>query len=608
MSNHPTRLANPGIIVPIASTFLVLGIETAIWWLVRGFDQSTPVNIVFFLIAGVLAGVLSWAYRRRQRDRSGRLERSLSFEEQNSQLRQRLEGMVKLNQLLIDARTEQELVEKALAIMAQISGAIGCSFVPFDEWGQPLMTYTYGEFPAPVLKAWAEHLSTASVRRRCKVCQKLESKSGEACPLLETPFSDSIRIYCLPLNHKEHLVGMLNLYLPLSSSMSADVYAFTATLLRELVMAVEMLRLRSQELSTMRQLQMANSQEENRELILQRLLEGLCDTLDFPAGRLDFKSALPHFEGLHLVYGNPAWVNHPDVKRLAEEVIAGDRVIPNEEVSLQNLMGDLNTVAAPCRLNENLVIGALVLVKSKGVELDRREISLMIRVAAQAVTLVENTRQQMDREFRAVMQERIRLAREIHDSLAQTLAYLKLNAAQMQSQLANGDLSRLQVNLNQSYVTLSEAYLDTRQAIDNLRINPTQDMGVWIERLLQDFNSVSGLKTIFEGASNLPEISPEIQAQLIRIIQEALNNIRKHAQAGLVQVRLHIWKNDLVLEIIDNGKGFTAEDIPEVSRHGLRGMRERAELIGGDFQIVSQPDQGTTIRLLLPLNIEEAPV
>lgn len=608
MSNLPTWFASSGVAALISRASLLLGMETAIWWLAGGFAQPAAVNIVFFLMATTLAAVLSWAYRHRRKINSDQSEQSFRIEEQNIQLHQRLEGMVKLNQLLIDARNEQELVEKALAIMAQISGAMGCSFVPFDEWGQPLITYTYGEFPAPVLKGWAEHLSTASVRSRCKVCQKLETKSGEVCPLLDTPFRDSIRIYCLPLNHKEHLVGMLNLYLPLGSPLSADLHAFINTLLRELVMAVEMLRLRSQEFSTMRQLQMTNNQGENGELILRRLLESLCNTLDFPAGRLDFKSASPHFQGLHLIFGNQEWTNHPTVEHLVNEILSGDLVIPDEEVSSQNVMEGLNAVAAPCCLKENMVIGTLVLVRRNEIDLDRREKSLMTNVAAQAAVLVENTHQQLDREFRAVMQERVRLAREIHDSLAQTLAYLKLNAAQMQSQLANGDLSRLQVNLNQSYVTLSDAYLDTRQAIDNLRLNPTKDIGVWIGQLLKDFNSSSGLKALYEGPLDSPEISPEIQAQLIRIIQEALNNVRKHAQADHIRVRLHVWKNDLILEIVDNGKGFTAEDIPEVSRHGLRGMRERAELIGGDFQIISQPDQGTTIRLQLPLNIEEAPV
>ena len=101
------------------------------------------------------------------------------------------------------------------------------------------------------------------------------------------------------------------------------------------------------------------------------------------------------------------------------------------------------------------------------------------------------------------------------------------------------------------------------------------------------------------------EFLPEISAQLIRIIQEALNNVRKHAHASRVIINLRKWDGDMLAEVIDDGQGFDPEDIPDIAQYGLRGMRERAELIGADFQIISQPRRGTTVRLSLPINIEE---
>jgi two-component system, NarL family, nitrate/nitrite sensor histidine kinase NarX len=92
-----------------------------------------------------------------------------------------------------------------------------------------------------------------------------------------------------------------------------------------------------------------------------------------------------------------------------------------------------------------------------------------------------------------------------------------------------------------------------------------------------------------------------VYAQLIRIVQEALSNVRKHARAQRVWISLRHWNRDLILEIGDDGEGFTPEDVPELTRYGLRGMRERAEFIGADFQIISQPRQGTLVRLRLPL-------
>jgi two-component system nitrate/nitrite sensor histidine kinase NarX len=90
---------------------------------------------------------------------------------------------------------------------------------------------------------------------------------------------------------------------------------------------------------------------------------------------------------------------------------------------------------------------------------------------------------------------------------------------------------------------------------------------------------------------------------MIRIVQESLSNIRKHSQADLVIISCRELENRLVLETVDNGIGFSPDDIARPSQHGLRGMKERAELIGADFQIISRPGEGTKIRLDLPLSV-----
>jgi two-component system nitrate/nitrite sensor histidine kinase NarX len=101
------------------------------------------------------------------------------------------------------------------------------------------------------------------------------------------------------------------------------------------------------------------------------------------------------------------------------------------------------------------------------------------------------------------------------------------------------------------------------------------------------------------------ELASEVQAQLIRIIQEALSNIRKHAGASQIWISCCENHSDLILEIRDDGIGFSAEDIPGPSQHGLRGTRERVELIGADFQVISHPRQGTIIRVSLPVKTRE---
>jgi len=263
---------------------------------------------------------------------------------------------------------------------------------------------------------------------------------------------------------------------------------------------------------------------------------------------------------------------------------------------------------APLAADDSAVIGAIVLGNAGRQAFYPRQLKVVAAVAAQAALIVENARFITGLEYRAIIDERTRLSREIHDGLAQTLAFLKLQSSQMQIYLARGDLARLQELVQTSNKTLSDAYVDTRQAIDNLRIAPREGIEDWLQKAVADFHEVTKIQVELSIKTAPVDLPPEIQAQLIRVVQEALSNIRKHARAGHVTISIRRWKEDLILEVRDDGQGFSPEDVPSISQYGLRGMRERAELIGADFQIISSPNQGTTVRLRLPFRLEETPV
>ncbi len=267
--------------------------------------------------------------------------------------------------------------------------------------------------------------------------------------------------------------------------------------------------------------------------------------------------------------------------------------------------------ALPLKLPDDQVLGVLLAGSNHPQAFHPRQEAILQTVSAQAALLVENERLFRSLEYKVVIQERTRLAREIHDGLAQTLAFLKLQAAQMQSYLEKGDLTRLSKVLKENYQVLADAYLDTRQSIDNLRLTPVAGLETWLEQAAVDFEANnSGLQVDRQvpalSAAWVNALSPEIQAQLIRIVQEALNNIRKHAHAKQVCIYMREWQDELVIEIQDDGQGFDADEVPELSQHGLRGMRERADMIGADFQIISKAFQGTTVRLVLPAFLKEA--
>jgi signal transduction histidine kinase len=156
-----------------------------------------------------------------------------------------------------------------------------------------------------------------------------------------------------------------------------------------------------------------------------------------------------------------------------------------------------------------------------------------------------------------------------------------------------------------TYESLSEAYLDVRQAIDGLRIAST-DTGIagWLLQTTKEFQDYSELTVHVCEPIAAVDLPPEVHAQLIRILQEALSNVRKHGQASQVWISVEINAGDLILEVKDDGVGFCPDDIPGPSQHGLRGMRERAELIGADFRVIGGP-LGTVVQVRLPLEIGE---
>jgi two-component system nitrate/nitrite sensor histidine kinase NarX len=172
--------------------------------------------------------------------------------------------------------------------------------------------------------------------------------------------------------------------------------------------------------------------------------------------------------------------------------------------------------------------------------------------------------------------------------------------------LARGDLDLLAQALEKNYQVVSGAYLEIREIINNLRFNLRRDFKVWLEELVSDFEKTTELPVDRELEDIGSDFPPEIQVQLIRIIQEAFTNIRKHANADHIRLSLRKCDGDVVLEIQDDGQGFLPDNQIMETQFGLRGMRERVELIGADFQITSHPDRGTIVNVRLPATVLES--
>lgn len=211
----------------------------------------------------------------------------------------------------------------------------------------------------------------------------------------------------------------------------------------------------------------------------------------------------------------------------------------------------------------------------------------------------------------AALEERTRIAREIHDGIAQSLYMLNISleaCAELASRGQNGLQERLQ-----SLVKVSkQALLDTRYYIFDLKplLDGTRSVTEMVEHQVQEFRTVTSIPTSFTVSGQESPLPVASSAGLYRIVQEGLANIYKHAQASEVEVRLAFNPGEVQLEIKDNGRGFDAQPVsPQrgedkqrgAGGYGLGNMAARARELGGRLDINTAPGQGTSLHLTLPI-------
>lgn len=198
--------------------------------------------------------------------------------------------------------------------------------------------------------------------------------------------------------------------------------------------------------------------------------------------------------------------------------------------------------------------------------------------------------------------ERRRFSRDLHDELGQEITALRLHLKSLQLKYAENE------ELTQELEKAKEFARTLDRGIDHLawEIRPaileTMSLPKAIEQYAKHWGDYFGIDTSVMGGDAKDRYLPEIEAHIFRVVQEALNNIAKHAEATVVSIVMTQRNETLQMVIEDNGKGFIAEEAPSSGRTmGLTGMNERAVLMGGSLQIESSPNKGTTIFLTVPI-------
>jgi signal transduction histidine kinase len=402
-----------------------------------------------------------------------------SSEDENEDIRRYLSASFALSGTLLEAHSEEAAILAAMKASAELLGADGSAFVPFNEWKHSMPALKYGQADFLQDADWQERLSAPATRHACRICEN--KQAGAECILLQG-MEDARNVFCVGLRCGGREIGMVSYFFSAPPKISTDQHQFLAEMIRLTDLALDALRTHAQEV-----------------------------------------------EATRLAY-------------------------------------------TPLDLKEKLIT------------LDAKNEEFLEQL-----------------EYKAILDERTRLAREIHDGLAQTLAFLKLEAARMQAYISIGDVDSLSRTLQACYQTLSDAYLDARQAIDNLRRVPDEILSDWLVLTAAEFTTLTGIEIDVSNIHLQHVFSPTVKAQLFRIVQEALTNVRKHAQACGVTLSAFERDEAVIIEVRDNGRGFAPEETQPASQYGLRSMRERAESIGADFQIISTPGAGTRVRLRIPI-------
>lgn len=200
----------------------------------------------------------------------------------------------------------------------------------------------------------------------------------------------------------------------------------------------------------------------------------------------------------------------------------------------------------------------------------------------------------------AVSEERNLLAQELHDSIAQSLAFLNIQVQLLHDDLQKNRTPEALQTLEQIREGVQESYDDVRELLVHFRTRiGSTDLETALRSALEKFEAQTGVKTRYVQYGAPPELLPEQVLQVMHIVQESLSNVRKHAHANEVEVELRCAGRGYVT-IHDNGGGFDAAHDAGETHVGLRIMRERAHRIGADLTLDSAPGQGTRIHLTLP--------
>jgi signal transduction histidine kinase/DNA-binding NarL/FixJ family response regulator len=424
----------------------------------------------------------------------------------------------------------------------------------------------------------------------------------------------------IPLQGRDRLIGMLEADSDRSDDFQAEDMVLLEALASQLAIVIENAELLHAERSRSRRLATVTEIARKVTSILD-LNELLCETTELLASRFGYRSVgillrdRDDDQWLVMAAGNDGAEHSPTGARQHITVgMCGQAVT----TGLTQLANDTSTnphfvqgqgMQARAELDVPLKVGGRVL-GVLSIESDQPnvftedEVPFVETLADQIAVAIENARLVERARELAASDERNRLAREIHDSLAQSLIAVSMELDAIQQRTAD-EPARVAAQLGHARDLAHRAVEEARHAIWRLRPAPLERQSL-PEALAAEVRSLEQGGAVEAGESTVQgeprPLAPEVEAALFRIAQEALSNVRKHARAHRVRVVLAYGERSVRLLVEDDGRGFEpgARSPAGDGGFGLGGIRQRAALIGADVEVDSSPGWGTRVRLFVP--------
>ncbi|RZJ14740.1 MAG: HAMP domain-containing protein [Acidovorax sp.] len=286
-------------------------------------------------------------------------------------------------------------------------------------------------------------------------------------------------------------------------------------------------------------------------------------------------------------------------------------ITPSTQLALPHCReaGFETMVTIPVQMQQR-VLGEVDLFFRSPVEMNDELRELLEAMTRHLASAMEGLRATALEREAAVAQERSMLARELHDSIAQSLAFLKIQTQLLRDAVARGDTVKRDRSMGELEEGVRECYADVRELLVHFRTRTSdEDIESALRATLSKFEHQTGMATTLSMEGHGLPLPSDLQIQVLHMVQEALSNVRKHAGATRVDLRMHRhprWR----FEVQDNGRGFDVATVPPDSLHvGLGIMRERAQRVGAVLQVESSPGQGTRVCIELPtVNAASTPV